>query len=78
MLIEIIGWIGTILVLGAYLLVSLKKIQSSSYTFQLMNFFGAIGLIINGFFHRAIPSVALNIIWFAIAAYALLKIFSKK
>lgn len=74
MFIEVVGWIGTLAVLLAYLLVSTKKLTASSIQFQILNLFGAIGIIINSAFHRAIPSVALNIVWLLIALYALFTI----
>lgn len=78
MIYEIVGWTGTILILLAYLLVSTKRITSDSKEYQLLNLFGAIGIIVNSLYHGAIPSVGLNIIWFLIALFALSKIFLKK
>lgn len=77
MIIEIIGWAGTIAILLAYFLVSTKKLSATSKEFQLLNLFGAFGIIINSWFHRAIPSVALNVVWLLIATYALLKMVKK-
>ena len=74
MFIEIAGWVGTIAVLLAYLLVSTKKAAPSSLQFQLLNLFGAMGIIINSYYHRAIPSVALNVVWLLIASYGLISI----
>ncbi len=73
MIYEIIGWGGTGAILLAYLLVSTGKIASSSKKYQLLNLFGAIGIIINSGIHGAIPSVGLNIVWFLIAVYGLIK-----
>jgi len=73
MIYEIIGWGGTGAIFLAYLLVSTGKIASSSKKYQLLNLFGAIGIIINSGIHGAIPSVGLNIVWFLIAAYGLIK-----
>ena len=73
MIYEIIGWGGTGAILLAYLLVSTGKIDSSSKKYQLLNLFGAIGIIINSGIHGAIPSVGLNIIWFLVAVYGLIK-----
>ncbi|HEX8931891.1 MAG TPA: hypothetical protein VF810_01925 [Patescibacteria group bacterium] len=73
MLIEIIGWIGTISILLAYFLVSIKKLNANSKEFQLLNLFGSLGIIVNTWYHKAIPSVVLNAVWLLIAIYALLK-----
>lgn len=73
MIYEIIGWIGTSAILLAYLLVSTGKLKSDSKKYQLLNLFGAIGIIINSGIHGAIPSVGLNIVWLLIAFYGLVK-----
>jgi hypothetical protein len=70
---EIIGWTGTMLILLAYLLVSIQKITPVSKTYQLLNLFGAAFVIVNVSFHGAIPSVALNLVWLVVALYGLIK-----
>ncbi|HEY0111602.1 MAG TPA: hypothetical protein VGB59_00465 [Allosphingosinicella sp.] len=45
--------------------------------FQWMNLLGAIGFVINGLAHGAIPSAALNIVWMGIATVALVRIWKK-
>ncbi|PIU03759.1 hypothetical protein COT44_01640 [Candidatus Shapirobacteria bacterium CG08_land_8_20_14_0_20_39_18] len=77
MFFEIIGWLGTFAVLLAYFLVSFRKISSNSKEYQLLNLFGAIGIILNSAIHGALPSVGLNITWLLIAALALYKIAKK-
>jgi len=73
MLIEIVGWVGTVAILFAYFLVSARKITPNSKKYQLLNLFGAMGIIINSAIHHAIPSVGLNTMWLLIAVYALIK-----
>jgi len=74
---EIIGWAGTLAILLAYFLVSFHKISSSSKEYQLLNLFGAVGIVFNSAIHGALPSVGLNIVWFLIALFALYKIAKK-
>jgi uncharacterized membrane protein HdeD (DUF308 family) len=74
MIYEIIGWLGTMAVLFAYILVSTRKIASNSKQYQLLNLFGALGMIINSVVHHAIPSVGLNTVWLLIAFYTLVKL----
>ncbi len=69
--VETVGWVGAALILFAYYLLSHNKIQGQSFTYQWINLFGAAGVVINSGYHQAIPSLALNAIWFAIAAVAL-------
>ena len=73
MIYEIVGWAGTGAILLAYLLVSAGKVASDSKKYQLLNLFGAIGIIINSGIHGAIPSAGLNVVWFFIAVYGLVK-----
>ena len=42
-----------------------------------MNVAGAAGFIVNGWWHGAIPSASLNIIWMMIGAAALWRILSR-
>lgn len=72
-LIQIIGWIGTFLIVFAYFLVSYKKVDGSSKIYQALNLFGAIGVGINVFYQQAWPAVVLQIVWGIIAIIALTK-----
>jgi hypothetical protein len=69
--VDISGWVGALLILGAYSLLSNGKIQARSALYQWMNVVGAMGLIVNSGWNTAWPSVALNVVWLGIAAYAL-------
>ncbi len=70
-IIDIIGWIGTILYLIAYGLVSAKKAESDSWLYQGLNIVAGTLLIINTFYLRAYPSAGLNIAWVGIAVLTL-------
>lgn len=74
LLIEIAGWAGALLILAAYILVSLGRIAARSALFQWMNVIGAVGFIINSGANGAIPSVALNVIWVGIGLFTLWKL----
>ena len=76
-LIEIVGWAGAALILLGYALVTSGRITPRSLAYQLMNLFGAIGFIINSGWYGAMPSVALNVVWLAIAVFALLRLRGK-
>lgn len=75
MIYEIIGWFGALMILAAYFLVTIKKIEPTSKTYQFMNLLGAIGIVVNSLVHNAIPSASLNIIWALIAIYGIIKAF---
>ena len=73
MLIDLIGWIGSVLVIVAYALNIYKKLDSSSLPYFFMNIAGSGCLIINTIYHHAFPSAVVNIIWILIALIALAK-----
>ncbi len=70
---ETAGWIGTGLVVLAYVLVSTKRVQGSSTSYQLLNLFGSIGVGANVLYQHAIPSLVLQAIWACIAVFTLSK-----
>lgn len=70
-IIDILGWVGTITFLLAYALVSLKKVEGDSFLFQGMNLFAGIFLVVNTVYWKAYPSTALNLAWIGIAVFAL-------
>ena len=65
---------GASFILLAYLLLSLGRVTGQSALYQGMNVVGAAGFIVNGWWHGAIPSAALNVIWMMIGALALWRI----
>ena len=70
-LIDMLGWIGTVLYLIAYALVSLKKVEGDSLLYQGLNILAGVLLITNSFYWKAYPSVGLNIAWIGIGLFAL-------
>jgi len=71
--VEIIGWIGAVLIVGSYFLNINGKLKSSSGVYILSNLFGGIFFTINTLVHAAYPSMIVNIIWVLIAVAALFK-----
>lgn len=59
-------------------MVTADRLTGRSPAFQWMNLLGAAGFVINGTWHGAIPSASLNIVWMAIAAFALVRIASRR
>ncbi len=76
--VEIAGWAGAGLILSAYLLLSMGRLTGQSPAYQAMNVAGAAGFIVNGWWHGAIPSAALNIVWMLIGAIALTRILRRR
>lgn len=69
--VEVAGWTGAVLILSAYVLLSLEKIAAKSVAYQMLNIAGAAGFIVNGVANNALPSATLNVVWMFIGIYAL-------
>jgi hypothetical protein len=75
MISEVIGWIGIVLILLAYFIVTtFKKSYRNQIIYHLVNFFGSLAIIINSVVHNSIPLVVLNGAWMLIAIYGLIKL----
>ncbi|MDE3142931.1 MAG: hypothetical protein KGL19_02170 [Bacteroidota bacterium] len=70
-IVETIGWIGSILILAAYFLNMQHKILATSPFYIWANLIGGACFVINTIYHHAFPSAALNIIWVLIAVFSL-------
>jgi len=71
MILDIIGWLGSALVVAAYALNIAKRMASDSLAYYLLNITGSACLTANTLYHHALPSAIVNIIWVAIALFAL-------
>lgn len=76
--VEVAGWTGALLILSAYALLTAGRLSGKSLAYQMMNVVGAAGFIINGWWHGAIPSTALNVVWLMIGAYASWRIVNRR
>jgi hypothetical protein len=72
-LIDIIGWIGAVALLMAYIFVSTRRMEGDSASYQLLNLGGSAFLMVNSFFYGAYPSSIVNIVWISIALFALFR-----
>ena len=77
LLMEVVGWIGAILILAGYFLLSAGKLDARSRLYQWLNVVGAIGFIANSSWNGAWPSAALNVIWVGIGVVALARIATR-
>jgi hypothetical protein len=78
LLVETAGWAGAALILSAYLLVSIGRLTGQSQLYQAMNVVGAAGFVVNGWWHGALPSASLNVVWLLIGAAALWRIRARR
>ncbi|MDP3734585.1 MAG: hypothetical protein Q8R37_05135 [Nanoarchaeota archaeon] len=77
MLVEIIGWVGVIAVLAAYLLLTHHDLTSRSKIYHWMNFSGAILLGTHAYINKTYPFFVINIIWTLVSIYGLWKGYKK-
>ena len=71
LLIDILGWTGSILYLLAYALVSLRRTEGDSLLYQGMNILAGTLLVVYTFCLRAYATTGLNAVWIAIGVFTL-------
>ena len=74
MIFDILGWIGMILVLVAYGLLSTNKVENGKL-YQMLNLIAAIFMAIGLFPTKAWFSFTLQVIWALIAVVAIIKLY---
>ena len=72
--INVIGWLGTGLLLGAYALLTTGRLKAGT-TFQVMTLFGGFFLLVNSAYYGAWPSAGLNVVWVVIGTGGLLRLW---
>jgi hypothetical protein len=70
-MINILGWTGSILYLLAYALVSAKKVEGDSFLYQGMNILAGTLLIVYTLSLEAYATTGLNAVWVAIGLFTL-------
>ena len=71
LLINILGWTGSILYLVAYALVSMKKTEGDSLLYQGINIFAGSLLVIYTLYLGAYATTGLNAVWVIIGLFTL-------
>ena len=74
MIFDILGWIGMVLVLIAYLLLSTNRINNGKL-YQILNFLASLFMAIGLLPKIAWFSFSLQVIWGAVAIITLIKIY---
>jgi len=69
--VDVLGWLGAIAILFAYWLVSTRRAAGDSLLYQMLNVLGSVCLTINTYYHGALPSAAVNVIWLGIALFSI-------
>ncbi|HEX2697220.1 MAG TPA: hypothetical protein VHM28_05885 [Anaerolineales bacterium] len=71
LVVDILGWVGTICDLFAYYLVSTKRLRGDAPTYQLINLLGGSLLTVNAIFYHSASAIAVNIAWIGISILTL-------
>jgi len=72
-IIELLGWIASVLIVGSYALNITGKLPASSKIYVLANIIGGVFFVVNTYFHKAYPSMFVNVVWVIIAIYMISK-----
>lgn len=64
---DIIGWIGVLLILAAFTLTTFEVIDAKHIAYGVLNFIGALGIIISSYAKKDFQPVFLNIVWLVVA-----------
>ena len=76
--IDIIGLTAPVLFLFAYAMISMGKWQAESMRFQVMNFLGAVAILISLTKDWNLPVFILEICWGAISVYGIRKAWRRR
>ncbi|WP_326821195.1 CBU_0592 family membrane protein [Streptosporangium sp. NBC_01756] len=70
-LLNALGWIGAVVMLYGYSMVSASRMAGDGLPYQMLNLVGAIALMVNSSYHSAWPSAILNVVWSVIGLTAI-------
>ena len=65
--IDILGWIASVLIVGAYWMNIKGRWQAHMPAYIWCNLVGGLFFVVNTFYHGAYPSGVVNIVWVVIA-----------
>jgi len=72
-LVEVLGWIASMLIVGSYALNITGRLSAKSKLYVTANIIGGIFFVVNTYYHQAYPSMLVNIVWVIIALVMLTK-----
>lgn len=78
LMLDILGWVGSFIILYAFYLLNRQKFTANSVAYQWMNLLGSLLLGLNSLYYKAYPSVSINCMWILITIYGLIKIQERR
>jgi lipid-A-disaccharide synthase-like uncharacterized protein len=73
-LFQLVGWLGVLLFIVAYLLLSVEILSADKLLYHFLNMLGGIALVINAVHISDHPTIVVNAVWGIIAFGAMIKI----
>ena len=67
-----VGYIGALAIIIAFTMLSFKQIEPGDTIYLMLNFFGAIGILVDAFYHDDYPSGFLHVVFAAVAFAAII------
>lgn len=67
------GWIGVLLILTAFALTTFGVIDAENVAYGILNFVGALGIIISSYAKKDFQPVILNIAWLLVATIGIIR-----
>lgn len=75
---DFIGNVGVFMILLAYFMLQLNRLDNHSLTFSLMNFFGAFMILVSLYFDFNLSAFVIEFFWLLISAIGILNIFRNR
>lgn len=76
LLIDVLGWSGSLFVIMAYALTLIENKKYLNYA-KYLNLLGGLFIAVNCYYYNAIPSFVTNLIWSVIATLTIYKARNK-
>ena len=75
---NVIGGAGVFLILLAYFLLEAERVRSDHLTYLFMNLVGSVLLFISLMWAWNLPSVVIEVCWFLISLYGIVKVVRRR
>ena len=72
-IIETLGWVASVLIVGAYFLNMQGRLAAKDPRYIWANLIGGLFFIVNTYYHGAYPSALVNVVWVLIAVFSLMR-----
>jgi paired small multidrug resistance pump len=73
-----IGFVGVVIVLLAYGLLTLGKLSGDDWRYPVLNIVGTLGIVVSLFAQFNLPSMVTQLMWIAVSIIGLMRIARKR